>query len=105
MKKLAIAAACVLASGFHCDIRAADVLNGWSSASPIVRLHSEGSRTLVKLSGVTESCGHPDYWSLPLDETAKSKVKHAMLLAAYLGGKAVSLRCEGGILTDFDVLN
>ncbi len=32
-----------------------------------------------------------------------SKYKRAVLLAAYMSGKTVNLRCEGSIVTDFTV--
>lgn len=83
--------------------RAADAVNGWSPAARITKIHSEGSRTLFKLSGVSDSCGHPDYWSVPLHDSAASKAKLAMLIAAYAAGKTVALRCENGQVTDFEV--
>lgn len=84
-------------------LHAADIVNGWSPTTTIVKIHSEGSRTLFRLNGVSDSCGHPDYWNLPLNETVRSKAKHSMLIAAYVTGKQVSLRCEAGVVSDFQI--
>lgn len=84
---------------------AADIVNGWSSNATVTSIHSLGSQTLFKLSVGSESCGHPDFWSLPLDDSAKSKAKLSILLAAYASGKTVTLRCESSAVTDFQVLD
>jgi hypothetical protein len=58
---------------------------------------------MYKLNGTTATCGHPDFWLLPLNDTATSKNKHATLLAAFVAGKQVSLRCENSLVSDFQV--
>lgn len=83
--------------------KAADIVNGWSAFATVSKVHSLGAQTLFKLNGITDSCGHPDFWVLPLDETAKSKAKLSMLVAAYMSGKMVSLRCENDTVTDFEI--
>lgn len=82
---------------------AAEIVNGWSATTTIVIIHSEGSRTLFRLNGVTDTCGHPFYWNMSLNDTASSKVKHGMLITAYITGKHVSLRCENGLVSDVQI--
>jgi hypothetical protein len=79
----------------------ADIMNGWSASAYITKIHSLGDRTLFRLSIGSETCGHPDFWSLSLDESARSKL--SILLAAYASGKNVALRCENGAVSDFEV--
>ena len=83
---------------------AADIGNGWSAGATIVKIHSQGSATLFRLNGVNDSCGHPDFWKLPLSEVARDKAKLSMLLLAHATGKRVSLRCENYQVTDFEIL-
>jgi hypothetical protein len=83
----------------------ADVVNGWSQSATITKIHSLGSATLFKLSVGSETCGHPDFWSLPLEDTARGRAKLSILLAAYTAGKTVTLRCENSAVTDFEVVN
>lgn len=102
MKKLTLAVFLVTLCGSPA-LHAAEIVNGWSPTTTIMQIHSEGSRTLFKLNGVADSCGHPDHWNLPLNETVRSKAKHSMLVAAYITGKQVSLRCENGVVSDFQI--
>ncbi len=66
-------------------------------------VYSNATQTMFKLSGTTSGCGHPDFWVVPLDDSAKSKFKHAALLAAFAAGKTVSLRCENSLVSDFQI--
>ena len=84
--------------------RAADIINGWSPFGTISTIYSVGNMTMFKISGTTQSCGHPDYWELPLNDTITSKTKTALLLAAFTAGKQVSLRCENSLVSDFQIL-
>ncbi len=84
---------------------AEDIVNGWSGNTKIVKIHSEGSRTLLRLLDQNgASCGHPDMWSLPLDETARSAVKHTLVTTAFAANKTINLRCENSRVSDFEVL-
>jgi hypothetical protein len=105
MRKVAVSSLVVAALAAPALSNAADIVNGWSAVATITKIHSEGSRTLFRLNGVADSCGHADFWSLPLDETAKSKAKLSMLIAAYATGKTVTLRCENGLVSDFEISN
>lgn len=105
MKKTLLACVCVAAAAMPWSAEAASIVNGWSPATTITKIHSQGSQTLFKLAGVTDSCGHVDFWSLPLEDSPKSKAKLSILLTAYAAGKTVSLRCENDLVTDFEVSN
>jgi|SRR5712671_1076092 len=83
----------------------ADIVNGWSANATITKVYSLNSYTLFKLSVGSETCGNPDFWSLPLDDSARSKAKLSILLAAYATGKNVTLRCENSAITDFQVFD
>jgi hypothetical protein len=87
------------------DAGAASIVNGWSAATTITKIHSLGSQTLFKLAGVSDSCGHVDFWSLPVEDAPRGKAKLAILLTAYAAGKTVSVRCENDLVTDFEVSN
>ena len=82
----------------------ADIGNGWSASATISKIHSQGAATLFRLSGVSDSCGHPDFWKLPLSESARDKSKLSMLLMAHATGKRVTLRCENFIVSDFEIV-
>lgn len=83
---------------------ATDIVNGWSVVTNITKVHSENTNTLLKLNGVTQGCGHADFWLLPLDESARSKAKLSMLLLAHVSGKKVTLRCENSAVSDFEIV-
>src|SRR5205814_1569385 len=57
--------------------QAVDVVNGWSPTTTISSVYSLWSMTLFKLAGTTQTCGHPDFWELPLTDTVGSRTKHA----------------------------
>lgn len=82
----------------------ADIGNGRSASATISKIHSQGSATLFRLSGVSDSCGHLDFWKLPLSETARDKAKLSMLLMAHATGERVTLRCENFIVSDFEIV-
>jgi hypothetical protein len=83
--------------------KAADVVNGWSPQGSITKIYSVWSFTYFRLSSTTNGCGHMDFWALATQDTAASKAKLAILVAAYTAGKKVTLRCESSALTDFEV--
>jgi hypothetical protein len=75
--------------------RAEEAIHGsWSITTTIHSLYSVATKTMVKLNGTTVTCGNEGYWVLLLDDTTVNKGKHAMLMAAFLAGKPVQLRCE-----------
>jgi hypothetical protein len=82
---------------------AADIVNGWSSVTTISSIYSLGAMTMFKLNGTTQTCGHPDFWQLPLNDTTTSKTKTGLLVAAFTSGKRVSLRCENSLVSDFQI--
>jgi hypothetical protein len=86
-----------------CNGQAADLVNGWSAVTRITSVYSLWSTSMYKIAGTTDGCGHADYWQMAVTDTAASKLKHAQLLAAFTGGKQVSLRCENGNVTDFQI--
>jgi hypothetical protein len=93
-----------LAVALASQAQAADIVNGWSPVARITSIYSLGALTMFKLSsGNTLTCGHPDYWQLPLNDTTTSKNKNAQLLAAFVAGKQVSLRCENSLVSDFQI--
>lgn len=51
----------------------ADIGNGWSAPATIAKIHSQGSATLFRLSGVADSCDHPDFWKLPLSSLRETR--------------------------------
>jgi hypothetical protein len=83
----------------------ADIVNGWSTSGSITKLFSANSYTYFKMSSTSSGCGHVDLWALPTLETAASKAKLSLLLAAYAMGKTVNLRCENSQITDFEILD
>jgi hypothetical protein len=83
----------------------ADVVNGWSAQSSITKIHSVWSYTYFRLSSTNNGCGHPELWALAVQDTPASKAKLAMLMSAYVAGKAVLLRCENSQLTDFEIVD
>ena len=82
---------------------AADIVNGWSPTATISNVYSMGFATMFKLTDTAQSCGHPDFWQLLLNDTTTSKTKHALLVAAFVSGKQVSLRCENSAVNNFQV--
>jgi len=105
MKTTPLACICLAAVTVSWQAGAASIVNGWSAPTTITKIHSQGSQTLFKLSGVSNSCGHVDFWSLPLEDSPRSKAKLSILLVAYAAGKTVSLRCENDLVSDFEVWN
>ena len=80
----------------------ADVVNGWTGQTKIVKLVSGHSQTLIQLSGISNGCGHSSYWSLLIGQQASDE-KLSLLMTAYLSGKFVNLRCESSRITDFEL--
>jgi hypothetical protein len=85
------------------SLHAADVVNGWSGNTTISSIYSVGDATLFRLAGTNNGCGHQDHWRLNLEDNARGRTKVAILLAAYIAGKAVNLRCENDSVTDFEI--
>ena len=85
------------------EVRAADVVNGWSPVGTITKVHSVYSYTYIRLSSTPNGCGHTDFWALPINDSSANKVKHALLVSAFAAGKTVSLRCENSVLSDFEI--
>ena len=85
------------------NAQAADIVNGWSPTTTISSIYSVSTLTMFKLNGTTQACGHPVYWQLPLSDTTISKLRNAQLLAAFMAGKPVSLRCENSLVTDYEI--
>lgn len=83
--------------------QAADVVNGWSPVGTITKVHSVYSYTYFRVSSTPNGCGHVDFWALPIQETAANRIKHSLLLSAFAAGKSVMLRCENGVLSDFEI--
>ncbi|MCH2160075.1 MAG: hypothetical protein MK096_15000 [Oleiphilaceae bacterium] len=74
--------------------------DGWSQGT-IDRIRIQGSRVLINQAGATNpgGCPNTDYLHLDQSDTPYSKNMFALILAAYLSGKQVSLAltgCEGG---------
>lgn len=86
------------------EAAAADIVNGWSVQTTITEVYSLTSLSMFKLSGVADGCGHPSYWQLPLPDTVAAKTKIALITAAFIAGKRVSVRCESSYVTDFQIL-
>ena len=84
---------------------AADIVNGWSAQGTISELYSLTSLTMFKVSGVSDGCGHPSYWQLPLTDAVHSKTKTSLLSAAFLAGKRVAVRCENSYVSDFQIFD
>lgn len=103
MSKRAIASIVALGALLATPAQAADVVNGWSPVGTITKMHSVYSYTYFRLSSTPNGCGHVDFWTLPVQETAVNKVKHSLLLSAFAAGKTVMLRCENGVLSDFEI--
>ena len=95
----------LIAGSVSIPTSAADLINGWSQWSKISEFRSEFTNTLFKLENVGNGCGADYYWTLPMDGgyVEANRFKRSALLAAYMAGKDVMLRCEGSILTDFVV--
>ena len=86
--------------------KAADVVDGWSGEDSIKKILSTHSSTYFKLASNTTGCGRPDHWELKIAATDDSNnIKHSLLLAAYMSGKTVNLRCETSKVTDFEIIN
>ncbi|MCP4486409.1 MAG: hypothetical protein GY820_03685 [Gammaproteobacteria bacterium] len=80
----------------------------WSSASTIVQINSYWSFTSFKITDPNRCGGHGDgWWKLLHGSTNQeaSTYKKSILLAAYMSGKTVTLRCENGGISDFTVNN
>ncbi|MBU2707436.1 hypothetical protein KCM76_15695 [Zooshikella marina] len=86
---------------------ASDIVNGWTGNTTISKIHSEATRTLFAFKDVQGTCGHPNFWVLPIEKEAYlevSKIKHSLLLTAFSAKKVVNVRCENSRITDFSVL-
>jgi hypothetical protein len=88
---------------------AGDVVNGWSDATTITEMRNHSGVIDVRLNSLTAGCGTPgdsaSYWRVVVDSSESSRHRRASLLAAYVSGKRVQLRCENSIVTDFVVLD
>jgi len=86
---------------------AGDIVNGWSDLASIQLVRSYAAYTEFLLPVSQAGCGTATYseswWRLPLDASEASRYKRAMLLAAFMGGKRVQLRCENSQVTDLIV--
>jgi hypothetical protein len=82
---------------------AADTVNGWSGQSTLAEVYSLTSLSMFRLNGVANGCGHPTYWQLPLPDTVAAKTKIALITAAFMAGKQISLRCENSYVSDFQI--
>ena len=83
----------------------------WSSFYPIEEIQSNWSYTKFKIATST-GCGlvGDGWWKLNMAESTEAQnkaldYKKAMLLAAYMAGKKVSLRCESNAISDFKIQN
>jgi len=102
-KRIEIALLLLPLTAFVPFANATDVVNGWSPPGSIVKIYSVWSYTYFKLSSTANGCGHAEFWSLATQDSAASKAKLSILIAAYTAGKTVSLRCENGVVSDFEV--
>ena len=102
---------CLLTS-FLSPVKAANVINGWSSdytggPTKIIGISSYFSATWFKLQ-TSAGCGADEHWSLPIpngNSVEADRYKRALLVSAYVAGKRVSLRCENSAVTDFQVVD
>lgn len=105
IKVVSLAAFLAIAPSTH----SADIINGWSGdytggPARISEVMSFLTTTFFKLP-TSAGCGSAQYWSLPLTGDEASRYKRAALLATYMVGKRVSLRCENSRITDFQIMD
>lgn len=108
MKKIII----VLATLFSISIPVSGVEVGhgqWSNESQILMIRSYWSFTDFKIDG-TDGCGSAGdgWWRLGMHSSNVTidralEYKKSMLLAAYMSGKKVQLRCENETISDFTI--
>jgi hypothetical protein len=88
---------------------AGDVVNGWSDVTTITEMRSRTSVVDVRLNSTVAGCGTPadtqSYWRIAIDSSEISRHRRASLMAAYVAGKRVQLRCENSAVSDFVVLD
>ena len=88
----------------------AEVSHGqWSNPTKILKITSNWSYTTFKING-TDGCGGvgDGWWRLETQSTNTTKdqalgYKKSMLLAAFVSGKDVQLRCESSAISDFTI--
>jgi hypothetical protein len=78
-----------------------------SGPTKIVAMETYTTYVLIKLQNSAGGCGSADniHWKLPIDSTESNRYKRSVLLAAYMAGKTVELRCESSQITDFSISN
>lgn len=111
MKKMFLAAfsAAWVLVGFSLthSVMAGDIINGWSDVTTILEMRSTSTVVDLRLNSSIAGCGTPadgsSYWRVAIDTSETNRHKRAMLLAAYLSGKRVQLRCENSMVSDFAV--
>jgi hypothetical protein len=86
---------------------AGDIANGWSDLTTISEMRNHSGVIDVRLNSSSAGCGTPgdsaSYWRMVIDSSEVGKNRRATLLAAYLSGKRVQLRCENSVVSDFVV--
>lgn len=102
----------LLAAIFSVTLQAAEVSHGqWSNLSPVLKIKSYWSFTIFKIDSA-DGCGSvgDGWWRLNTSSTNTTHdraldYKKSILLAAYMAGKTVRLRCENGAISDFSLEN
>jgi len=86
---------------------AGDIVNGWSDVTTIVEMRNHSGVIDFRLNSSVAGCGTANdsasYWRVAVDSSEASRHKRATLLAAYIAGKRVQLRCESSMVSDFVV--
>lgn len=88
---------------------AGDIVNGRSAATSISEVRYQSVQIDFRLVSNLAGCGTPadsaSYWRVILDATEIGRYRRTALLAAYMTGKRVQLRCEQSSITDFTVFD
>ncbi|MES9898727.1 MAG: hypothetical protein ABW148_06870 [Sedimenticola sp.] len=92
------------------NVSATEIENGgWSSFNEISEIKSFWSFTIYKVEP-SLGCGNAGagWWKLDTSSTNETfdralDYKKSILLAAYMSGHQVRLRCENGAISDFNV--
>ncbi len=107
MKRVVLTALLFSVSAFGAEVGEGQ----WSETSPILKITSYWSFTAFKLNG-TDGCGSlgDGDWRLNTSGTTTAEdraldYKKSMLLAAYMAGKSVRLRCQSGAISDLSIEN
>lgn len=109
MKKFAIIILCL---AFSSGVLAEEIPNGqWSVPSQIIEITSYWTVTTYKLN-TSYGCGSAGdgLWVLATESSNSTQdraldYKKSILLAAYMAGKTVQLRCENSTTSDLKVIN